>query len=98
MTDERNIINSVLIQSATLADIERMINRAVDARMKAFADSIQPKPDPLIKRVDAAKQLGVSLPTLDGYGKYGILHPRHVGGRVYYPQSEIDRFKFNVKK
>lgn len=98
MSEIRNYGNSVLIQGATLEDIERMVNRAVDARMKAFYESIQPKPDPLIKRVDAAKQLGVSLPTLDNYGKYCILHPRHVGGRVYYAQSEIDRFKFNGKK
>lgn len=98
MSEIRNYGNSVLIQGATLEDIERMVNRAVDARMKAFYESIQPKPDPLIKRVDAAKMLGVSLPTIDGYGRYGILHPRHVGGRVYYAQSEIDRFKFNNKK
>lgn len=95
MTDGMNIANSILIQSATLADLERMIDRAVAKRMEDFYKSIQPKPDPLIKRVDAAKQLGVSLPTLDNYGKYGILHPRHVGGRIYYAQSEIDTYLYN---
>jgi predicted DNA-binding transcriptional regulator AlpA len=98
MTETTNIANSVLIQGATLADIERMIDRAVAKRLEDFVESIQPKPDPLIKRVDAAKQLGVSLPTLDGYGKYGILHPRHVGGRVYYAQSEIDAYLYNKTK
>ncbi len=98
MTETTNIANSVLIQGATLADIERMIDRAVAKRLEDFVQSIQPKPDPLVKRVDAAKQLGVSLPTLDNYGKFGILHPRHCGGRVYYAQSDIDRFKFNHQK
>lgn len=98
MHNGTNITNSVLIQGATLEDIERMVDRAIAKRMEDFYKSIQPKPDPLVKRVDAARLLGVSLPTLDGYGKYGILHPRHVGGRVYYAQSEIDRFKFNGKK
>ena len=93
-----DIQNSVLIQGATLADIEKMIQRAVDARMQAFYEQIQEKPDPLVKRHEAAKLLGVSLPTLDNYGKFGILHPRHCGGRVYYAQSELDKYKFNHKK
>ena len=98
MTETTNIANSVLIQGATLADIERMIDRAIAKRMENFYQSIQPKPDPLVKRVDAAKQLGVSLPTLDNYGKFGILHPRHVGGRIYYAQSELDTYLYNHKK
>ena len=83
------ITNSVFIQGATLADIERMINRAVDSRMDAFYKSLQKKQHVLVKRKDAASYLGVSLPTLDGYGKYGILHPKHVGGRVYYEEEEL---------
>jgi hypothetical protein len=98
MTDNTTPANSVLIQGATLADIERMVDRAVAKRLEAFVEAIKPHPDPLIKRVDAAKQLGVSLPTLDNYGKYGILHPRHCGGRVYYAQSDIDRYLFSAKK
>ena len=98
MTDSSQFVNSVLIQGATLADIERMIDRAIVKRMEDFYKSIQPKPDPLVKRVDAARLLGVSLPTLDNYGKYGILHPRHVGGRIYYVQSEIDTYLYNKTK
>lgn len=98
MTETANTANSVLVQNATLADIERMIDRAVAKRMEDFYKSIQSKPDPLVKRVDAAKQLGVSLPTLDNYGKFGILHPRHVGGRIYYAQSEIDTYLYNKPK
>lgn len=95
---QQPLVNSVLIQGATLQDLERMIDRAVAKRMEDFYKSIQPKPDPLIKRVDAARLLGVSLPTLDNYGKYGILHPRHVGGRIYYVQSEIDTYLYNKTK
>lgn len=98
MTETTNIANSVLIQGATLADLERMIDRAIAKRMEDFYKSIQPKPDPLVKRVDAARLLGVSMPTLDNYGKYGILHPRHVGGRIYYAQSELDTYLYNHKK
>lgn len=85
--------NSVLIQVATLEDIERMVTRAVDARIKAFYESIKVKPPVMVRRKDAAKMLGVSLPTLDLYGKVGILHPKHLGGRVYYIEDEILKFK-----
>lgn len=91
------LVNSVLIQGATLSDIERMINRAVDARMKAFYDSIKEKPPVYVKRHDAAQMLSVSLPTLDAYGKHGILHPKHLGGRVFYDEAEIEKFKQTKK-
>ena len=97
MTDSSQLVNSVLIQGATLADIERMINRAVDARMKEFYDSIKEKPPVLVKRKAAAAILGVSLPTLDSYGKFGILHPQHLGGRVYYDEAEIEKYKQTKK-
>lgn len=97
MTDSSQLVNSVLIQGATLADIERMINRAVDARMKEFYDSIKEKPPVLVKRKAAAAILGVSLPTLDSYGKFGILHPQHLGGRVYYDEAEIEKYKQQKK-
>lgn len=89
--------NAVLVQGATLADIEAMVNRAIDARMKAFYDSIRQKPPVLIPRLKVAEMLGLSLPTIDKYGRFGILHPRHVGGRVFYEENEIEKFKKNNK-
>lgn len=97
MAETTNIANSVLIQGATLADIELMINHAVDARMAAFYESIKEKPPVMIKRKEAAKMLGVSLPTLDAYGKFGILHPKHLGGRVYYDEAEIIKYQQNKR-
>ena len=87
------LVNSVLIQGCTLEDIERMINRAVDARMKAFYDSIRDKPPKYVKRQEASRLLSVSLPTLDAYGRHGILHPKHFGGRVYYDEAEIIKYQ-----
>lgn len=97
MQDNSQLLNCVLIQGATLADIERMINRAVDARMKEFYDSIKEKPPVYVKRHDAARILSVSLPTLDAYVKHGILHPKHLGGRVYYDEAEIEKYKQTKK-
>ena len=81
--------NAVLIQGATLSDIERMINKAVESRLADFYSSLQKKEPVLIKRKDAAAFLGISLPTLDAYGRCGILHPRHIGGRVFFSEEEL---------
>jgi hypothetical protein len=97
MIETQDIANCVLIQNATLADIEKMICRAVDARMTAFYETIKEKPPILVRRKAAAAILGVSLPTLDSYGKFGILHPQHLGGRVYYDEAEIEKYKQTKK-
>ena len=82
--------NAVLIQKATLSDIEAMIDRAVERRMSEFYDKVREKPRELVSRKHAAELLGISLPTLNAYSKTGIIHPVHVGGRVFYDRSEID--------
>ena len=85
--------NSVLVQGATLADIEEMVNRAIDKRMSAFYDTIRSKPPVMVRRKDAAKLIGVSLPTLDAYAKARILHPKHVGGRIFYSEDELSALR-----
>lgn len=92
------INNSVILQGATLSDIERMIERVIDSRMKAFYDSIKQNPPVLVRRKAAAAAIGVSLPTLDAYAKAGILHARHVGGRVFYLEEELLSFGSSTLK
>ena len=82
-----------MVQGATLADIEAMVNRAVEKRMAAFYESIRKKPPVLVSRKEAARLIGVSLPTLDAYAKAGILHSRHIGGRVFFLQEELSAVK-----
>ena len=89
--------NAVLLQVCTLADIEKMINEAVGERMEAFVQSISQRPPQLIKRKVAAQRLGISLPTLDAYAKAGFLHARHVGGRVYFDEADVEKYAQNQK-
>jgi hypothetical protein len=90
--------NAVLIQGCTLADIEAMVNRAVEKRMKDFYENIKAKPPVLIKRKDAAERLGVSLPTLDAYAKAGFLHAQHLGGRIYFIEEEVEQYRKGTSK
>ena len=88
-----NTSNAVLIQGVTVANIEAIVERAVERRISAFYERVKSKPPVLVKRKEAARMLGISLPTIDGYSKAGILHARHVGGRVYFEEEEIKNYK-----
>lgn len=81
--------SSLLIHGATITDIEELVGRVVDARIQAFYESIRNKPDVLVRRKEAARRIGVSLPTLDAYARAGILHSRHIGGRVFFLEDEL---------
>ena len=85
--------NAVLIQGATLKDIERMIDHAVEKRMAEFYDQIKEKSPVLIRRMEAARRLGVSLPTIDQYAKAGFLKAKHLGGRVYFEEAEVEKYQ-----
>ena len=91
-TNNPSSLNAVLIQGCTLADVERMINKAVDERISAFLQEIQEKPTNLLTRKEAADRLGVSLPTLAQYSKYGFIKSQRIGGRVYYAEAEVDSY------
>ena len=89
---EKNQLNSVLIQMCSLDDIERMIENAVEKRMVKFYESIRDKPATLVKRKEAAQRLGISLPTLAAYTKAGFLHAKHLGGQVYYYEADLEQY------
>lgn len=81
--------NCILVQCCTMADLERMIDKAVKKAVTKFYEDIQPKEPVYVKRKEAAEMMGVSLPTLDAYAKAGIIHAKHVGGRIYYDKDQL---------
>ena len=82
--------NAVLVQGISVTELERMIERAVAKRIRQFYEEISEKPPILIRRIDAARRLGVSLPTIDLYARNGILHAKRLGGRVFFDESELE--------
>lgn len=86
--------NSILIQGATMSDLESMLSRLLDKKLADIIDStlkvdVSPK-DGLYKRKVAAEKLQISLVTLDNWTKLGIINARKVGSRVYYTDSDIN--------
>lgn len=48
-----------------------------------------PQEEKLLTRIETAKMLGVTLPTVIDWGKKGILKGYRIGNRVRYKESEI---------
>ncbi len=94
--------NSMLIQCATISDIESMMSRLLDKKLADILESTSkvadtPK-DGLNKRKEAAEKLRVSLVTLDAWTKAGIIAAHRIGGRVYYTDSDINNALKKVSK
>ncbi len=71
------------------SDLELLISNVVDKKLLSFQPVIQ-DPDELITRKQAAKILGVSLPTLSYFVKTGKLVAYRVGANVRFKRSEIE--------
>lgn len=86
--------NAMLIQGATMSDLESMMSRILDKKLANIIEST-PKVedcsrDGLYKRKDTAIRLQISLPTLDAWTKAGIINGRRIGTRIYYTEKDID--------
>lgn len=86
--------NAMLIQGATMNDLESMISRLLDDKLAGIKDSttqVDATPEyGLNKRVVAARRLQISLPTLDAWTRAGIIGARKIGTRVYYTDKDIN--------
>lgn len=92
--------NSIILQNVTLGDIEAMITKAIDSRLKSIqpATPIQPTSDGLVTRKEAAKRLRISLVTLDNWTKLGLIKAKRIGSRVRYTPKDIEDALKNASK
>lgn len=94
--------NAILIQGATMNDLESMMSCLLDKKLANIMEStpkVEESPSSgLHKRKDAAKRLQVSLPTLDAWTKAGIINARRIGTRVYYTEKDINDALKKVSK
>lgn len=92
MQQETLPINSILIQGATLADLERMISSAVRKEIgtSTKGDNTPSVEEKLLSRRETAKKLMISLATLGSWTKIGLIKSRTIGRMVYYTQRDID--------
>lgn len=92
--------NAMLIQGATMSDLESMMSRLLDMKLANISTpKVEESPrDGLYKRKEAAEKLRISLVTLDNWTKLGIINARRIGTRVYYTDSDINNALKKVSK
>lgn len=76
----------IVLSPVPLTDLVGQIVRAIRADMD---NATPPPPEELLTRVETAKQLHVTLPTLRQYTRRGYVKGYRMGNRVLYKRSEV---------
>jgi excisionase family DNA binding protein len=82
MTNE--LVLSPIPRAELVRDIAQVVREEISAHHAAPAE-----PEQLLTRKDAARLLGITLPTLRAYTRSGLLKGYRIGSRVRYKRSEV---------
>ena len=75
------------------------ISESVVSELAKKLPSLLPpqKQDQILSRREAAKFLGLSLPTLHGYTITGIIQGYRIGNNIRYKKLELEKALINIK-
>ena len=94
--------NAMLIQGATMNDLESMMSCLLDKKLADIIESThkveEGSKDGLHKRKDAPKRMQISLTTIETWTKAGKINARRIGTRVYYTEKDINDALKKVSK
>jgi len=83
-------MSQYFLSPVPIEDIKEMIEGAVQRTMNQMLNKeTQTQSEDLVTRQQAAKLLGISLPTLHHYSKHGIIPAYRIGSRVRYRRGEL---------
>ena len=83
-------MEQILFTQVPIADLQGYIAQTIKEQFDAIrkAETV-PDPDELLTRKEAARYLGLSLPTLHEYTQRGIVTAYRLGSRVRYRRGEL---------
>ena len=83
-------MNNIVLCPISIDELTAVISQAVKVEVEAFKNSFNQIPNnDLITRKEAAKILGVSLPTLNTRTKDGDIPAYRTGSSVRYKKEEV---------
>lgn len=82
--------NSIILQNVSLSDIEALISKVIDDKMKSTNPAPTNMASKLLTRQETAKLLKISLPTLDNWTNAGLIKAKRVGTRVRYVYYDVE--------
>lgn len=89
-------MEQVVLIPLPIDDFRAMVGETVRAELTTITAAAAPMPEPtadipaLLTRKDAAKYLGISLPTLHKYTQDGRLIAYKIGSQVRYKRHELE--------
>jgi len=84
-------MEQVIFTQVPIADLQGYIAQTIQRELSVIGKAEQPASDPdeLVTRKQAAKYLGLSLPTLHEYTVRGVVTAYRLGSRVRYRKSDL---------
>lgn len=79
-------------------DLESLIREVIAEVLPHVQKTIPPTGNDLLSRKDAAKYLGVSMPTLRSWEDRGFITAKRLGSRVYFSKAALESFNINTSK
>lgn len=78
----------LMIHEMTKTELSALLSEIISAELKQIANKKTDPPE-FYSREEASKILKVSLVTLNGWTKSGLIKAHRLGGRVYYKHIEV---------
>lgn len=91
-------MEQVVFTQVPIVDLQGYIAQTIKEQFEAIrkAEST-PDPDELVTRKEAARYLGLSLPTLHDYSQRGIVTAYRLGSRVRYRRGDLSNALLKVR-
>lgn len=91
-------MEQVVFTQVPIADLQGYIAQTIKEQFNALRMA-EPAPDPdeLVTRKEAARYLGLSLPTLHDYSMKGLVPAFRIGSRVRYRRGDLSNALLKVQ-
>lgn len=91
-------MQQIILQGINADDLRQIIKEVLDEKLSQVKKPQESGSVPLyLTRMDVARRLNISLPTLNNWSKAGIVQSYRIGNRVLYKPQEIDDAVKSVK-
>jgi excisionase family DNA binding protein len=74
----------------TETDLRTLLSETFRKELEVLNQETKPQENILLTRVETAKKLGISLPTLISYTNQGRLQSYRIGSRIRYKKEEVE--------
>jgi excisionase family DNA binding protein len=83
-------MSEILFTGISAKELFERIGQLIDSKLSKVASHQQTSQSKFITRLEVAKLLKISLPTLNDWTKLGWLQSYKIGNRVFYKSDEVE--------